>query len=151
MRKWDFRFSLTSFTSSAKEKWKAGEETRKYFQDKLKSECWICITFVFCQPWCPWRLNTGVTAACAAIKSLCVSVQLWSWQIMVFSCEPTHRTSIKPNGVSALLMDYCKELIKTQYPIKSKGPNDPTVSSKVTVGSIPWWISALSPFHLTAV
>lgn len=56
---------------------------------------------------------------------------------MVFSCEPTHWTSIKPNGVSDLLMDYCTELIKTQYPIKSKGPNDPTVSSKVTVGPIP--------------
>lgn len=100
---------------------------------------------------CPWRLKTGVSAACSAIKSLCVSVKLWSWQIMVFSCEPTHWTSIKPNGVSDLLMDYCTELIKTQYPIKSKGPNDPTVSSKVTVGPIPWWISALSPFYLTAI
>lgn len=103
------------------------------------------------QPGCPWKLKTGVSAACSAIKSLCVSVKLWSWQIMVFSCEPTHWTSIKPNGVSDLLMDYCTELIKTQYPIKSKGPNDPTVSSKVTVGPIPWWISALSPFYLTAI
>lgn len=49
--------------------------------------------------------------------------------------------------MSDLLMDYCTELIKTQYPIKSKGSNDPAVSSKVTLGPIQWWLSALSPFY----
>lgn len=45
-----------------------------------------------------------------------------------------YSTSIKANGMSDLLIDYCTELIKTQYPIKSKGSNDPAVNSKVTVG-----------------
>lgn len=43
-------------------------------------------------------------------------------------------------------MDYCTELIKTQYPIKPKGPNDPTVSSKVTVGPAPDGYQLLARF-----
>lgn len=70
---------------------------------------------------------------------------------MVFLWESTYPTSIKANGMSDLLIDYYTELIKSQYPIKSKGFNDPAESSKVTVGPIVWWILALSSFGLSAV
>lgn len=56
---------------------------------------------------------------------------------MVFSCEPTHWTSINSNGLSDLLMDYGRDLIKTLYPISLKGSNDPTVSYKVTIALVP--------------
>lgn len=39
--------------------------------------------------------------------------------------------------MSDLLIDYCAELIKTQYLIRPTGSNDPKESSQVAVGSSP--------------
>lgn len=66
----------------------------------------------------------------------------------MFSSESEYRTSIKPNGVSGLLMDYRTDLIKTQYPVTSTGPNDLRASAEATAGPIGWGASRLSLFSL---
>lgn len=45
-------------------------------------------------------------------------------------------------------MDYRTELIKTQFPVTSKSPNDPAASAEATAGPVRLWESGLGLFGL---